>query len=278
MTTLSWEEFLEKGVGGPTAATIGVFDGIHRGHRELIGRVLGASRENRKSLVVTFSENPKKFLKHRAFDGDLMTLAQKLEVFERMGISAVVLIDFSGHFGKLGGRDFLEALKNAGKLEYLAVGTDFKCGHRLDTDSGRVQSLLAESGVVTDIVEPVMLDGGTVSSSRIRGHVLRGEFVEAASLLGRPYAVDLRGLKSGTGGKGSWIPKAEIRQALPPEGSYGVSLAGLWSVPVDLDDSDELENIGPMAEGNCVIDGHGLAITGFDGRAPVAMIFDKATR
>jgi riboflavin kinase / FMN adenylyltransferase len=111
MRTVDWDEFLEKGLEGPTAATIGVFDGVHRGHMELIGRVRKAASGRRNSLVVTFRENPKKFLKARGYNGDLMTLEQKLELFERMGISAVVLIDFSGHFGKLGGSDFLEALK-----------------------------------------------------------------------------------------------------------------------------------------------------------------------
>lgn len=225
MTVLSWDEFRTGSTELPIAATIGVFDGIHRGHRALLESVL-AHASGRLSTVFTFAENPKKILRPESYRGDVMTLAQRLDLLRSLGISIVVLIDFSGNFGKLSGSDFLGVLEDAGRIEYLAVGMNFRCGYRLDTDAPRIRTILSNRGATVDIVEQVRVGDSLVSSSRIRDCILGGRLGEAAALLGRPYSLDLRDSTAATGEIPRRMRKAGFTQVLPPEGTYRVHVAG----------------------------------------------------
>ncbi len=219
MRVLDWETWI-SGAGEsaiPAAVTIGVFDGVHVGHRALIDRIL--SRDgNLEPTVVTFRQNPKELLHPETFHGAVLTLSQKLENLEESGIGTCVLIDFSGNFSKLTGTEFLSALAIQGGARYLAVGSDFRCGHRLSTDSGSVRSIAASMGVETEIVDPVLYHGRAVSSSRIRRAVQEGRMPDAFAMLGRPYVIDLRGLSPSQ--EGNAVRYDGIRQVLPPPGRY----------------------------------------------------------
>src|SRR5208337_4453660 len=128
---LTWDELRSGRAASPIAAAIGVFDGLHIGHRELVGRVL--ERGGLERTVVTFEDNPKRMLSPESFRGALSTLDQKLALIDSAGVDLCVLIDFSGDFSKLPGRQFLSMLSDSAELRYLAVGSDFRCGHNLDT-------------------------------------------------------------------------------------------------------------------------------------------------
>jgi hypothetical protein len=212
---LSWEELGSgKRVGTPIAAAIGVFDGLHIGHRKLVGRVLG--REGLVSTIVTFAENPKRFLSPATFQGELSTLDQRLSLIDSMGVDLCVLIDFSGDFSKLPGRQFLSMLRDGGDLRFLAVGSDFRCGHRLDTDAEDIRRFCAERSIGVELLSSVHWAGHPVSSSRIRKAILEGRLEDAANMLGRPYEIDLR--DSLTSAEGRFVPAGG--QARPPAGSY----------------------------------------------------------
>jgi riboflavin kinase / FMN adenylyltransferase len=188
--TFSWEEFAAGALRGRSiAATIGVFDGLHIGHRALIERVL--REEGLSSVVFTFKENPKRILAPSVFQGELSTLAQKLELIETLGVESVVLIDFSGDFSKLPGRQFLSMLVGCADLRFFAVGHNFRCGHRLDTDAEGIRSFCSSRGIAFDSLPAVSWAGHPVSSSRIRSAVRDGRLEEAASMLGRPYELAL---------------------------------------------------------------------------------------
>ncbi len=221
MTVVDWED-LVSGVftpERPTAMTIGVFDGVHRGHRLLLSRV-AARREENIPTAVTFRVSPKAVLRPRAYEGDILSLNQKVEALGAAGAELVILIDFSGNFGKLAGKDFIGLLKDRGKLRYLAVGSDFRCGHRLDTDATALKLMNEKDGIVTDILESLVSGSAVVSSSRIRTAILAGDLVEAAALLGRNVELDLDGTPT-TPGDG-WIDfnvRANCR-ITPPNGRY----------------------------------------------------------
>jgi riboflavin kinase/FMN adenylyltransferase len=208
MRVLSWEEYVAGSLAEtPFAATIGVFDGLHIGHRELIGRILG--KPGIASAVLTFRDNPKRILSPHTHRGELSTLAQKLDLVESMSVDFCVLIDFSGDFSKLPGRAFLSILKDSGKLRFLAVGADFRCGRGLDTAAEDMRAFCEESSIGIELVDALRWAGHPVSSSRIRRAVAEGRLAEARAMLGRPYEIDLRSPGS---------------QALPPKGSYEAEL------------------------------------------------------
>lgn len=219
MTILDWTSWTAdaEGSGRPSAVTIGVFDGVHAGHRVLIGRILSRA-EDLEPTVVTFRQNPKELLHPETFHGAVLTLRQKLESLEESGIGTCVLIDFSGNFSKLTGTVFLSALVRLVGVRYLAIGTDFRCGYRLSTDAQGVRTIGASMGVETEIVDPVLYSGRPVSSSRIRRAVQEGRLPDAFAMLGRPYVIDFRNLTpTRTAG---YVRFDEIRQVLPPPGEY----------------------------------------------------------
>jgi FAD synthase len=234
MKTLGWEEFEGRALRGhPLAATIGVFDGLHIGHRELIGRILRRDRDGERlaSAVFTFKENPKRSTSPSTYRGELATLAQKLELLSSASVDFCVLIDFSGDFSKLPGRQFLSILRDRGELRLLAVGSDFRCGRGLDTDSSAIRAFCEESSVGVELVDAVQWAGRPVSSSRIREAVLGGRLEEAESMLGRPYEIDMRGAELDAAG----AMLARSGQAQPPIGSYEgflVQSLGSRAVPV----------------------------------------------
>ena len=115
-------------------------------------------------------------------------------------------------------------LKDAGRVECLVAGADFACGSGLDTNAAAAKSFLEGRGATVEIVPPVVRDG-VVSSSRIRRHILEGDFSSAAELLGRPFEVDVRALAfRSADGKGG-IEKSEIGQLVPSPGRYSVLFA-----------------------------------------------------
>jgi riboflavin kinase / FMN adenylyltransferase len=224
MRVLSWDEFVAGALRGlPLAATIGVFDGLHIGHRQLISRVI--EREGLSSAVFTFRENPKQLLSPESFVGELSTLAQKLELVSSLGADVAVLIDFSGDFSKLPGRRFLSLLKEGTDLRFIAVGANFRCGYRLDTDAEGIAAFCAEGAIGMEAFSAVSWAGHPVSSSRIRRALRDGHVEDAAFMLGRPYALDLRGraVCRGSDGKGTW--RLGGGQVQPPAGRYEASLS-----------------------------------------------------
>jgi riboflavin kinase/FMN adenylyltransferase len=222
MTVVSWDSFVAgTAPSRPRAATIGVFDGIHRGHRALIDRVAARAPELAPT-VFTFLKNPKAILRPADFEGDIFSLEQKLDELEKLGADLAVLIDFSGNFGKLSGKEFVDLIKDRGKLRYLAVGSDFRCGYRLDTDADRIRSLNAADGIPTDIVAPVLRDGVPVSSSRIRAAIAAGNLVEAAALLGRNVVLDLGSAPTTPGPATEEYDVGPTRRITPPDGRYPV--------------------------------------------------------
>jgi riboflavin kinase/FMN adenylyltransferase len=223
---LDWADLVErKGPDLPaeTAMTIGVFDGVHRGHQGLIGQVI-----NRFPLiptVLTFRRNPKEVLR-KSWEGELLSLNRKLTLFENLGVSVAVLIDFSEGFSKLRGRDFLELLRGPGNMRFLAVGDNFRCGFGLDTGAFELRALNNEMDIPTAVVAPVSKGGLPVSSSRIRKAIQEGDLAGAAALLGRRVEIDVDGLPQ-TPEQGGIRYDARLRKrVIPPDGVYSAFLYG----------------------------------------------------
>ncbi|OHE63039.1 MAG: hypothetical protein A2413_08850 [Treponema sp. RIFOXYC1_FULL_61_9] len=225
MRIISWSSFADASFRTErgSAASIGVFDGVHLGHMALLDRIV-SRKESLMPMVMTFSTNPKASTRRDAYEGDILSLDQKLEVFREVGVEIVVLIDFSEDFGKLGGKEFVGLLRDRGKLRYLAVGSDFRCGHRLDTGVRELRSMNEAAGVETEIVEPVEAGGFPVSSSRIRALIAAGNLVEASALLGRNFEIDLAGSPRTPGTEWNFFDVRSTGRITPPDGRYPASL------------------------------------------------------
>jgi riboflavin kinase/FMN adenylyltransferase len=229
MLVTDWDRFIDPTTAileapgaflGGLCASIGVFDGVHRGHQELIGKILHqASERNGIAGVITFRQNPRSVLHPQHFLGNIYSLSQKLAALEALGVGLVVLIDFSGNFSKLSGKEFVR-LMGRRRVDYLAVGANFRCGHKLDTDAQAIREMTMGNGTLTELVAPVREGGDPVSSSRIRQAILAGDINGASGLLGRPFSVELE--KSRWNGA-QWDLSGAGR-VLPPTGRYPVML------------------------------------------------------
>ena len=214
MTVLSWERLSIDRRDVPAAMTIGNFDGIHRGHQELLGRVL--SDPGRLSVVVTFRRNPAWFLRRSHYPGDVMTLEQKLDILRSLGIDYVILLDFGSDVRGLTGERFLSQLEARFRVELIVVGYDFHFGKNRETNALRLRELSDPSAVRVDIVEPLIDNERSISSTRVRECVAAGDLQTAWRLLSRPYTLDVR----------NGIPGliSDTEQVLPLGGEYRVSL------------------------------------------------------
>lgn len=236
MRIVEWEDFIAGEQGDKSLAlTIGVFDGVHRGHQALIEQICSGPC---LSTVVTFKQNPLSITGLRRRAGDIFSLGQKLRAFELLGVGQTVLIDFSENFSKISGRDFIDRLVRGRQVQFLALGGDFRCGRRLDTGVREIKAQIQVLGIEIRVVEPVMEGARRVSSSRIRRAISAGALEEAERLLGRRVALDLSGIPfepasaslTGENGGGYYDPAAAFR--ISPRGGryealvYGAGSAG----------------------------------------------------
>jgi FAD synthase len=220
MRVLDWDRFVREVFPGPLALSIGVFDGVHRGHQKLIEKIRNyAAEHGALGGLITFIQNPRRILRPGQYPGDIYSLPQKLRIMEDLGAAFVVLIDFSGNISRITGGEFITRI-GLERVAYLALGAGFRCGYRLDTDARIIRTLSAPFGTLTELVDQVQEGGTPVSSSRIRQALLAGDLAGAAALLGRPFRMDLAGLEPETAGGLCFFDLGKEGRVLPPGGSY----------------------------------------------------------
>ncbi|MBR4684847.1 MAG: hypothetical protein IKO95_08560 [Spirochaetia bacterium] len=217
MNIYSWNEFTDKKplADIPCAITIGVFDGIHKGHMEILNQVLSKG-SGIQSAVFTFRTNPALYFKG-SFKGDIYTLQQKVSALQRLGIDNLILIDFSADFVKLSGKQFFSILRASLKLKKIAVGYDFKCGCGNDTTSADIVSMFEGTGVDVQVVPEFKYSGVPVKSTMIRTFIQVGELNILPQIMEFGYSIDISGRKSP-------MLRSDTTQVLPPAGSYSMQL------------------------------------------------------
>ena len=181
MQVIEWDDFIKTGLtleNNLTAMTVGFFDGVHLGHKTLIDRIVSYGKKT-VPVIITFTK--KKNSK------DIYNLRQKINLFKDYGIAFTVVADLSESFKRMSGKEFLRILKEKGNMEFLTIGSNFRCGHNQDTDAQAIKKINAESGIKTDIIDVLTVQGLPISSSRIRQAILDGNLKEASAMLGRPY-------------------------------------------------------------------------------------------
>lgn len=218
-------QLLAAGYEG-TALTVGGFDGAHLGHQALFNAVL--EQKHLLPGVITFGTSPKARLHPESFSGSVYTMEQRLQSFREAGFAFVVVIDFSGDFGKMDGVTFLQHLKDQLYMAYLAEGTDFRCGYKGAVNIDFLRDFALKNHVQLEVVEPVIAEGVRISSSEIRNSLLEGDFARCRRFLGRNFAL------GGSCFQWQWRQDSLVGirrrgpcgclQILPPVGSYSVTL------------------------------------------------------
>jgi riboflavin kinase/FMN adenylyltransferase len=224
MTVLTWDQLLKRRLsdGRPVWLTVGVFDGLHVGHRHLISLITEGG-SGALPLVVTFSQSPVVVRAPEEFPGSILTYRQKLERFGSLGVEAVVVIDFSDEMSNLSGGAFVRLLRENLTIQKIVVGQNFRFGKKRISGTDDLKEMLSDTGIELLVTAPVLRGSSMVSSSRIRAAIRGGDLVEAKEMLTVPHAIDLRGIRGGADSRGCIrYPRAEIHQVLPPAGEYAV--------------------------------------------------------
>jgi riboflavin kinase/FMN adenylyltransferase len=182
MQCLAWPQFLENGLPKykRTSMTVGIFDGVHRGHQALIKRIV-SHNAGYAPVIVTFRNNHKT---NNKYQGDILTFQQKMDKLQKLGIQLVIVIDFTKEFMQMDGIKFLKILLRHGNVGFFAAGSDFRCGYELKTGAAEIQRFFASNGIPAEVVPQVMEGSLPISSSRIRSAIAAGDAALAEKMLG----------------------------------------------------------------------------------------------
>ena len=173
---------------GPTALTIGNFDGVHLGHRALLARLrTTAQREHLIPTVLTFEPHPREFFAPESAPARLSTLREKLELIAAEGVGLAHVCRFNARFAALPAADFIERiLIDSLRVKHLIIGDDFCFGAGRRGDFALLREAGARSGFQVEAMDSVTLGEERASSSAVRAALASGKMDHAARLLGRP--------------------------------------------------------------------------------------------
>jgi riboflavin kinase / FMN adenylyltransferase len=209
----------------PTVLTIGAFDGVHHGHRHLIGSAVRRARMlDCQSAVLTFDPHPDLVIHPERGRHYLTSADERAQLIAGLGLDLLIILPFTREVMAQSAHEFMSRVCHAVALRELWVGWDFALGRGREGDLPRLRAIGHELGYNVHPVEPFVLHGATVSSSRIRAALRDGDVVAAATLLDRPFC--LRGLVMEGDRRGRTIgfPTANIavdaQHALPADGVY----------------------------------------------------------
>ncbi|MDO4241761.1 MAG: bifunctional riboflavin kinase/FMN adenylyltransferase, partial [Microbacteriaceae bacterium] len=256
----------EGGFARPTAVTIGKFDGVHLGHQQVLARLRQiAEREGLEPVVFTFTENPLARLRPEVCPPPLTSPEQRLELLEKAGIAATLMVDFTPELQALEPCEFVQkVLVETLQARHLLVGQDFRFGARGAGDVAVLRELGEKFGFTVSVIDDVLCDGAEagfgngsgggpemtgngcednscesaekgvperISSSRIRALIAAGNVEKAGKLLGRPVTV--RGIVAHGAARGRDLgfPTANLAPGFdgraPQEGVYaGIAQLG----------------------------------------------------
>ena len=215
---------------GATVVTVGTFDGVHRGHRDVIERLVRRAHALKvPSVLVTFDPHPLEVVNPAAAPLLLTLHDEKLEVLAETGLDYVAVLPFTPALAAYSAEEFVElVLRRCFRLEELLIGYDHGFGRQRGGNVSVLKQLGERDRFKVEVVEPVATaDGLSVSSTSIRRAIAGGDLTRAAEALGRPYSVSGKVVPGTQRGRTMGFPTINLgpprpRKLLPPEGVYAV--------------------------------------------------------
>lgn len=209
----------------PSAVALGAFDGIHLGHRAILGTAVTQARHDKlRALACTFDRHPMEVLQPDRAPLPITTLEERLELIAETGIDTTVVIPFTPAVAGIEAQTFVrDVLVGTLKAREIVVGFNHRFGRGARGDAKLLEALAATLGFRAHIVPALLVDGVAVSSSEIRAALQRGDLPDAARLLGRPYSIRGEVVRGAGRGRTLGFPTANVKTDRPlglPVGVY----------------------------------------------------------
>jgi riboflavin kinase / FMN adenylyltransferase len=215
---------------GRSVVTIGVFDGVHRGHQAIIGHAVKRAHDlGMQSVVMTFDPHPAEVVRPGSHPAVLTEPVRKAELIEQLGVDALCVVPFTPAFSRLPAEAFVhDVLVEALHAAVVVVGDNFRFGHRAAGDVGLLERLGRSFGFTVEEAPLVSSDGVVFSSTYIRSCVDAGDVRAAAAALGRPHRVGGVVVRGDQRGREIGFPTANLMThryaAVPADGVYAAWL------------------------------------------------------
>ena len=263
VTALAREELQRAALGRPTALTIGIFDGVHRGHQAVIQHVIATARAHDLAAgAITFHPHPREVLRRDLTIEYVTSLEDRLALLLDIGLDTVATVSFTSEFAQTDAGAFVRMLVEELQLKRLIIGEDFALGRQRGGDAATLTRLGQELGFAVDVIELVPDNGERsehdakkVSSSEIRTALNDGDIDRVRALLGRRFSVHGPVVLGFERGRTIGFPTANVAvgadRAIPGPGVY----ATLAHLPGGLRPSVTNIGVRPTFE-----DGAGLSI------------------
>jgi riboflavin kinase/FMN adenylyltransferase len=183
-------DFADAKLDRDLVATIGTYDGLHRGHQHLVGALIAHAKDiGALSGLITFHPHPRRVLHPALPTVCLITQNEKAALLREMGLDVLVVLHFTPDMSRTPAREFVRAAVEHLRMRELWVGADFALGRHREGDVAALRRLAQELGFRLRVVEMVENNEGPISSTRIRALILDGRVDKAAKLLGRPFSI-----------------------------------------------------------------------------------------
>jgi riboflavin kinase/FMN adenylyltransferase len=215
-------------------ATIGAFDGVHNGHRAVLGHLLEKSAElGLPSVVILFEPLPREYFSPREAPPRLMSFREKFRALEVLGIDRVLRVCFDEALRRMSASDFIERIFVDGLgVRYIVVGDDLRFGHDREGDFAMMKEQGLRHGYEAMHTATLGISGTRVSSTRIREALVNSDFELARDLLGRPYSITGKVVYGDQRGRTLGVPTANMqlhRLQAPLSGVYVAEVTGIGS-------------------------------------------------
>jgi riboflavin kinase / FMN adenylyltransferase len=209
----------------PMMLTIGVFDGVHLGHKYLLKQLITRAKEKGcLAGVVTFKTHPEKVLKRRDYLPWICTLQERIRLLKEVGVDVVVPITFTRDTANLTAREFVSLLKKHLNMCDLVLGPDFALGRHRQGTPENLREIGMELGFRVEVVKPAKLGSEIISSSAIRLLLAEGHIDKVEKMLGRHFTLEGKVVAGDQRGRSLGFPTANIKvqpeQAMPKDGIY----------------------------------------------------------
>lgn len=219
-----------------TAVTVGVFDGVHRGHQHLLEQ-LSSLEPHLAPMAVTLTSHPSFVLGRRDSEYWLDDPEEHLQLLFDAGVKYVAVLPFTQEVARMSACEMASMLHNELNMRSLLLGYDSRFGSKQQDDFDRLPQLAGELGFTLHRGEPYLVDGEPISSSRIRQTLLSGDVLSTARLLGHPYRIEGRVVHGRGVGHKLGFPTANVsldntRKMLPKEGVYSVRVTSDFCEPL----------------------------------------------